>query len=136
MGSIRDVEAEILTAWRAFLSRGGRLPKTNDGKVNVSRLATALGISTNDAQYFYKKDAVRTTINEEALRQGLLPVGARNDELDEIRLLGLVKGLPPLIVYFYGGRVSRELDATIGNDLMSAWEITGHRAPQVRQQNA
>lgn len=93
MSGKRDVESEIMKAWRAFASCGGQLPQTNDGKVNVSGLTRALGLGSSDVQYFHKKNGLRAAINDEALRQGLRPIGARSDEQGEVALLAAIDSL-------------------------------------------
>lgn len=75
----RDVEAEILAAFDAFVAQGGTLPRTGDGKVNVAALCRALGLRPSDTQHLFRKEAVKTVINAMAEEQGLRPIGARAD---------------------------------------------------------
>lgn len=75
----RDVEAEILYALDHFVARGGALPGTNDGKVNVAALCRELGLRTSDAQHLFRKEAVKVAVNAMAEEQGLAPIGARAD---------------------------------------------------------
>lgn len=77
--SRRDVEAEVLTALDAFVGRGGRLPSTADGKVNVAALCRELGLRPSDAQHLFRKEAVKTVVNALAEEQELLRIGARAD---------------------------------------------------------
>ena len=75
----RDVEAHVLSALDAFVGRGGRLPATADGKVNVAALCRELGLRPSDAQHLFRKEGVKTVINALAEEQGLLRIGARAD---------------------------------------------------------
>lgn len=75
--SKRDVEADILGRLDAFVAGGGKLPGTNDGKVNIVGLCRELGLPASDAQHMHRKDAIKAAVSALAEEQGLLPVGAR-----------------------------------------------------------
>lgn len=73
----RDVESDILGRLDDHVRRGGTIPGTVDGKVNVSRLCRELGLAASDAQHLHRKDSVKLAVNALAEEQGLRPVGAR-----------------------------------------------------------
>lgn len=82
----RDVVDEILTKLESFIDNGGSLPgcKAKAGeipKVNVAALCRELQLKATDAQHFFKKEAIKTTVNTLALEQGLEPLGMRGDQV-------------------------------------------------------
>jgi len=82
---LRNVTEEILTKLDGFIANGGVLPgcKAKPGetpKVNVAGLCRELGLKATDAQHFFKKDAIKATVNALALEQDLEPLGVRTDQ--------------------------------------------------------
>lgn len=79
MGRSSSVIPLIKAALELFKSNGGRLPATNDGKVNVAALCRMLeGIRDDYTQHFHKKEEIKEIVNAMAAEQGLLPIGARS----------------------------------------------------------
>ena len=79
MGRSDSVIPLIKAALEVFKSNGGRLPATNDGKVNVAALCRILeGVKDDYTQHFHKKDEIKKIVNTMASEQGLLPIGARS----------------------------------------------------------
>ena len=81
--SKRNVEADLLGSLDRFVADGHKIPATNDQKVNVSGLCRGLGLPPSDAQHFYRKEALKLAINALAEEQGLAPIGARAQTVED-----------------------------------------------------
>lgn len=57
------------------------LPHTTDYKVNVTALATAIGLRETQRKYLHERDELRSLVDLIAEGQGLLPIGARTLDL-------------------------------------------------------
>ena len=62
-------------------TRQPTLPHTTDFKVNVSALAAAIGLRDTQRKYLHERDELRELVDLIAEGQGLLPIGARTQEL-------------------------------------------------------
>lgn len=79
MGRSSSVIPLIKAALEVFICNGGRLPATNEGKVNVAALCRMLkGIPEDYTQHFHKKEEIKDIVNAMAAEQGLLPIGTRS----------------------------------------------------------
>lgn len=58
-------------------NRMATLPTTSDGKVNVTAVASALGLSKGQTKYLHERPELTSLVNLVAEGQGLAPIGAR-----------------------------------------------------------
>lgn len=59
------------------------LPSTNDGKINIRDLTTALGLKRSQCQHFFNHSELRVIVNAAAQAQGLAPIGSRAEGDEE-----------------------------------------------------
>lgn len=79
----RKVESDLLDRLDRYVANGGKIPATNDLKVNVSGLCRELGAAPSDAQHFYRKEELKLAVNALAEEQGLAPIGARAQSVED-----------------------------------------------------
>ncbi len=78
---LESMEAEYLSQPEA--TRKPTLPSTGDGKVNVRAVAKAIELKQTQEKYLFERDELSSLVNLVAEGQGLLPIGARTQEVQD-----------------------------------------------------